>query len=75
MSEIAFYLAGKLFPCGNDYDWLWRFIWHKAFYCRLHHIYIFYEDQQRNIDLFKEYAPEIEVMHVYQGETPQQGSN
>jgi len=62
-----FDLAGKLFPCGNDYDWLKRFIWQKAFYCRLHHIDIFYEDQQRNIDLFKKYAPEIEVVHVNNG--------
>jgi len=62
-----FDLAGKLFPCGYDYDWLKRSIWQKAFYCRLHHIDIFYEDQQRNIALFKKYAPEIEVVHVNNG--------
>jgi len=61
-----FELAEKLFPCGNEQDWFRRFIWQKVFYCRLHHIETFYEDQQRNITLFKEYAPDIEVVHITQ---------
>jgi len=59
-----FELAEKLFPCGSDIDWLNRLIWQKAFYCRLYHIDMFYEDQPRNIDLFKKYVPNIEVIHM-----------
>ena len=65
-----FELAEKLFPCGGELDWLKCFIWHKVFYCRLHHIDIFYEDQQRNIELFRKYAPDIEVVHVQQNHEP-----
>jgi len=67
-----FDLAEKLFPCGNELDWMKRFIWQKVFYCRLCHIDTFYEDQLRNIKLFRKYAPEIEVVHVHQDESPQQ---
>jgi len=65
-----FDLAAKLYLCGDDMDWLKRFIWHKVFYCRLHHIDVFYEDQQRNIDLFRKYAADIKVLHVLQNEEP-----
>jgi len=65
-----FDLAEKLFPCGNELDWMKRFIWHKVFYCRLYHIDTFYEDQLRNIELFRKYAPEIEVVRVQHKKEP-----
>jgi len=58
----------RLFLCTSETEWLKRLIWQKAFYCRLHRIDVFYEDQARNVVLFKKYAPEIEVVCVSQKE-------
>ncbi|MEA3489487.1 MAG: hypothetical protein U9R44_03975 [Candidatus Omnitrophota bacterium] len=45
----------------DDYQ---KFVWQKVRYCREKGIDIFFDDDSRLIEVFKRYAPEIQVFHV-----------
>ena len=65
-----FTLWKQLVPFFDRYHWFDRFIWNKAFYCRLFRIDLFYEDQQRNIDRLAFIAPDIHVIKVSEKTPP-----
>jgi len=45
----------------NELDWYEKFLWQKIDYCKQKGVTIFFDDEQKVIDLFHQYAPEIKV--------------
>ena len=48
----------------NELDWYQKYIWQKVNYCLENDIGVFYDDEQKVVELFQEYAPEILVFKV-----------
>jgi len=61
---LDFKLSKRLFPYIDPTQWFTRFIWTKAFYCRLFRIDCFYEDQKRNIERLNKIAPDVRVVEA-----------
>lgn len=55
-------------PCPHDkleeLDWYQKYLYQKVTVCLEHEVAIVFEDDQKVIDLFKMYAPDIQVMKV-----------
>jgi len=52
-------------PCPHDeLDWYQKYLYQKVTVCLEHEVAIVFEDDQKVIDLFKMYAPGIQVMKV-----------
>jgi len=49
----------------NDLDWYQRFIFQKTVYCRSNHIDVYFDDEEKVIDLFRRFLPEIQVFQVH----------
>jgi len=69
-SWLDFSLWVKLFPFLDNTRWLDRYIWTKAFYCRIHRIDVLFEDQRRNIERMAELTPDVHVIQVSDDEPP-----
>lgn len=52
-------------PCPHrDLDWYQQSIWGKVAYCLKHKVGIFFDDEQKVVDLFHRFAPAIIVLRV-----------
>ena len=52
-------------PCPHgDLDWYQKYLWQKVAVCLEHDVTIVFEDDDKVIDLFKAYAPDIQVFKV-----------
>ena len=49
----------------NNLDWYQRFIFQKTIYCKANHVDVFFDDENKVIDLFKRFLPEIQVFQVH----------
>lgn len=45
----------------KELDWYEKFLWQKVDYCKQKRITVFFDDEQKVIDLFHQFAPEIKV--------------
>lgn len=48
-----------------DLDWYQRYLWQKVEICLREKIDVVFEDDEKVIDLFRRFAPQIQVMQVY----------
>jgi len=52
-------------PCPHgDLDWYQKYLWQKVAVCLEHGVAIVFEDDDKVIELFKRYAPDIQVFRV-----------
>lgn len=52
-------------PCPHDdLDWYQKYLWQKVAVCLENNVTIVFEDDDKVIDLFKAYAPDIQVFKV-----------
>lgn len=61
--------AERRCPRG-ELDWYQKNIWQKVQYCMDNHIDVFFDDEQKVLDLFGRYAPGIQVFRSVPGEAP-----
>ena len=54
----------------SDLDWYQKYLWQKIEICQREQIDVFFDDDQKVVELFKRFAPEILVLQVH-GMTPQ----
>ncbi len=48
----------------TDLDWYQRFIWQKADYCLKNDISVYFDDEEKVVEVFKKHAPKILVCRV-----------
>lgn len=51
--------------CPFDLDWYQRFIFQKTVYCKANRVSIYFDDEQKVIDLFRQFLPEVQVFQVH----------
>jgi len=49
----------------NDLDWYQRFIFQKTVYCKANKVDIYFDDEEKVIELFKRFLPEVRVFQVH----------
>ena len=49
----------------NDLDWYQRFIFQKTVYCKANQVDVYFDDENKVIDLFRRFLPEIQVFQVH----------
>jgi hypothetical protein len=54
----------------KELDWYEKFLWQKVDYCKQKGITIFFDDEQKVIDLFHKYAPEVKVFRACKNQSP-----
>jgi hypothetical protein len=48
-------------------DWYQKYLWQKVDFCKTHNIVEFFEDDEKVVDLFRQFAPEIKIVYFKNG--------
>lgn len=48
----------------NKLDWYQKYLWQKVRFCLDHDVQVFFDDDSKVVELFRQYAPKIEIYHV-----------
>jgi len=56
--------AERICPFSN-FDWYQKYIFQKLVYCKANRIDIYFDDETKVIELFKQFLPEVQVFQVH----------
>jgi len=56
--------AERICPFGN-LDWYEKYIFQKTIYCKANHVDIYFDDEEKVINLFRQFLPEVQVFQVH----------
>jgi len=56
--------AERICPFSN-FDWYQKFLFQKLVYCKANHVDIYFDDETKVIELFKQFLPEVQVFQVH----------
>jgi len=49
----------------NNLDWYEKYIFQKTIYCKANRVDIYFDDEEKVINLFRQFLPEVQVFQVH----------